>query len=56
MIQALARWRSAESVKIYANRSQITPELELGLIQIHMTQKPALRIEVGALGARQAKN
>ena len=31
-------------------------ELELELIQTHMTQKPMLRVEVGALGARQAKN
>ena len=27
-------------------------ELELELIQTHMTQKPMLRVEVGALGAR----
>ena len=31
-------------------------ELELELIQTHMTQKPMLRVEVGALGARQVKN
>ena len=31
-------------------------ELELELIQTHMTQKPMLRVEVGALDARQAKN
>ena len=31
-------------------------ELEVGLIQTHMTQKPILRVEVGALGARQVKN
>ena len=30
--------------------------LELELIQTHMTQKPMLRVEVGALGAHQAKN
>ena len=29
-------------------------ELELELIQTHMAQKPMLRVEVGALGARQA--
>ena len=33
-----------------------THELELELIQTHMTQKPVLRVEVGALGARQVKN
>ena len=31
-------------------------ELELELIQTHKTQKPMVRVEVGALGARQAKN
>ena len=31
-------------------------ELKLELIQTHMTQKPMLRVEVGALDARQAKN
>ena len=31
-------------------------ELELELIQTHMTQKPMLRVEVGALGAHQVKN
>ena len=31
-------------------------ELELELIQTHMTQKPVLRVEVGALGARLAKS
>ena len=30
--------------------------LELELIQTHMTQKPMLRVEVGALGAHQVKN
>ena len=37
-------------------RSQLELELELELIQTHMTQKPMLRVEVGALGARQVKN
>ena len=31
-------------------------ELELELIQTHMTQKQMLRVEVGALGAHQVKN
>ena len=31
-------------------------ELELELVQTHMTQKPMLRVEVGALGPCQAKN
>ena len=31
-------------------------ELELELTHTHMTRKPALRAEVGALGAREAKN
>lgn len=31
-------------------------ELELELIQTHMTQKPTLRVEVGALGAHQVEN
>jgi len=29
--------------------------IELELIQTHSTQKPMLRVEVGALGAHQAK-
>ena len=33
-----------------------TKELELELMQTHMTQKPMLRVEVGALGALQVKN
>ena len=36
--------------------SRVQLELELELIQTHMTQKPMLRLEVGALGARQVKN
>jgi len=32
------------------------PELELELMQSRMTQKPMLRVEVGALGARQVQN
>ena len=35
--------------------SQIELELELERIQTHTTQKPMLRVEVGALGVRQAK-
>ena len=31
-------------------------ELELELIQTHVTQKPMLRVEVGVLGAHQVKN
>ena len=31
-------------------------ELELELVQTHMAQKQLLRVEVGALGAHQAKN
>ena len=31
-------------------------ELELELTQTHMTQKPMLRVEVGALGAHQVMN
>ena len=31
-------------------------ELDLKLTQTHMTQKPMLRVEVGALGAHQVKN
>ena len=31
-------------------------DLELGLIQTHMAQKPVLRVEVGALGARRVKD
>ena len=34
----------------------VSTELELELIQTHMTQEPMLRVEVGALDARQAKN
>jgi len=30
--------------------------IELELIQTHSTQKPMLRVEVGALSARQTKN
>ena len=35
--------------------SSYAAELELELIQTHMTQKPMLRVEVGAFDARQAK-
>ena len=31
-------------------------ELELEHLQTHRTQKPVLRVEVAALGARQVKN
>ena len=41
---------------VYYARSWTELELELELIQTHMTQKPMLRVEVGALGARPAKN
>ena len=35
---------------------QAPPSLELELIQTHMKQKPILRVEMGALGARQVQN
>ena len=39
-----------------SSSSPLGAELELGLIQIHMAQKPVLRVEVDALDACQVKN
>lgn len=43
-------------VQIIIITASVAMELELELIQTHMTQKPMLRVEVGALGAHQVKN
>ena len=47
---------SGDSPKHGNGQLKLILELELELIQTHMTQKPMLRVEVGALGARQVKN
>ena len=50
------QYNPKSTTAIKKNQPPIGFELELELIQAYMTQKPMLRVEVGAIGACQVKN